>query len=95
LEDKVYANTEPINIRTRRTLELFSLLPDDAMLDVRVVSIILNRSVASIWRDAKCGRLANPIRIGARSTRWRVGDVRNALRGADQMLPERRDAAGA
>ena len=77
----MYANTEPINIRTRRTLELFSLLPDDAMLDVRVVSIILNRSVASIWRDAKCGRLANPIRIGARSARWRVGDVRNALRG--------------
>jgi predicted DNA-binding transcriptional regulator AlpA len=73
---------------------LFSVLPDDAMLDVRSVAIILNRSVASIWRDAKSGRLASPVRIGARSTRWRVGDVRNVLRGADQMLPERRDAAG-
>ena len=77
----MHANIDLINIRTRRTLELFSLLPDDAMLDVRVVSIILNRSIASVWRDAKSGRLANPIRIGARSARWRVGDVRSALSG--------------
>jgi predicted DNA-binding transcriptional regulator AlpA len=81
LENKMHANTEPINIRTRRQVALFSVLPDDALLDVRVVAILLNRSIASIWRDAQCGRLANPIRIGARSARWRVGDVRNALRG--------------
>jgi len=91
----MHVNTEPINLRTLRAVKLFAHLPDDALLDIHVVSIILNRSFASVWRDTKTGRLASPVRIGARSTRWRVGDVRNALRGADQMLPERRDAAGA
>jgi hypothetical protein len=29
------------------------------------------------------GRLARPVRVGARSSRWHVGNVRASLRGGD------------
>ena len=76
-----YQYSDDIAKRVRHTLALFPNLPDDALVDVRLVSIILNRSIASVWRDAKQGRLASPVHVGARSARWRVGDVRAALRG--------------
>jgi predicted DNA-binding transcriptional regulator AlpA len=61
-------------------LETFPFLPDAALVDIRVVSALLARSRASIWRDVGRGRLAPPIKMG-NSTRWRVGDVRAALAG--------------
>jgi predicted DNA-binding transcriptional regulator AlpA len=73
--------TDLISCRVRRSLELFPVLPDDAMIDVRVVSIVLNRAVSSIWRDVKSGHFAAPVRVGTRSAKWRVGDVRTASRG--------------
>lgn len=63
-------------------LALFDKLPDSAFVDLKVVSALLARSNASIWRDVAQGRLAKPLRAGARSTRWRAGDVRVALLGA-------------
>jgi predicted DNA-binding transcriptional regulator AlpA len=45
-----------------------------------VVGALLGRSTASVWRDVSHGRLAQPRRVGAGSTRWRVGDVRAALK---------------
>ena len=62
-------------------LTLFDNLPDSAFVDLKVVSALLARSNASIWRDVAQGRLAKPLRAGLRSTRWRVGDVRLALMG--------------
>lgn len=65
---------EQIILRVRRVLEVFQILPDDALVERRVVSAVLGRSAASTWRDAAQGRLAQPIHIG-RSARWRVGDA--------------------
>ena len=70
-------------------------LPDDAMLDVRVVSIILNRSVASIWRDAKSGCLANPIRIGASPTPLACRRRAECLCAGPDQDAAGEDAAGA
>jgi predicted DNA-binding transcriptional regulator AlpA len=72
---------DKIRRRVLRDLELFPSLPDEALIEIRVVSALLGRSCASIWRDAAHGRLGPPVHIGARSTRWRVGGVRAALRG--------------
>ena len=69
-----------ITLRVRRVLEMFQILPDNALVERRVVSAVLGRSAASTWRDAAHGRLAPPIHIG-RSARWRVGDVRIAMKG--------------
>lgn len=72
--------SDQITLRVRRVLEVFQILPDDALVERRVVSAVLGRSAASTWRDAAHGRLAQPIHIG-RSARWRVGDVRIAMKG--------------
>jgi predicted DNA-binding transcriptional regulator AlpA len=80
---KTPAESSQIERRVRRSLELFSSLPDDALIEVRVVSKLLGRCPASVWRDVKNGFLASPIKIG-NSTRWRVGDVRTVLKGGVQ-----------
>jgi predicted DNA-binding transcriptional regulator AlpA len=66
--------------RVNRTLEHFQSLPDDARIDVHAVCALLGRSRASIYRDVEHGRLAHQVKIG-HSARWRVGDVRAALKG--------------
>ncbi len=71
--------SENIAQRVKRTLEIFPVLPDDALIELRVVCALRGRSRASNWRDVKDGRLAQPIKVG-HSTRWRVGDVRAALK---------------
>jgi predicted DNA-binding transcriptional regulator AlpA len=73
--------SEKIARRVDRALEHFPSLPDDALIEIRVISALLGRSTASIWRDVAHGRLAQPVRIGAHSTRWRVGDVRTVMQG--------------
>lgn len=57
----------------------FNDLPDDARIDVQAVAVLFGRSVNSIWRDVKFGRVPKPLKFG-RSTRWIVGEVRAALR---------------
>jgi predicted DNA-binding transcriptional regulator AlpA len=59
----------------------FNDLPDDARVDVQAVAVLFGRSVNSIWRDVKSGRVPQPHKHG-RSTRWRVGDIRAALAAA-------------
>jgi predicted DNA-binding transcriptional regulator AlpA len=68
-----------IATRLRHDLELFPSLPDEALIGRRVVSAVLGRSSATIYRDVAQGRLARPVHIGG-SSRWHVGSVRAALR---------------
>ncbi len=70
--------------RLAHKLAVFDSMPDTAFVDIHVVSALLDRSRASVWRDVKAGRLASPFKIGVRSTRWRVGDVRRFLVGASR-----------
>lgn len=72
------ASNNRLQARLKQQLELIDSTPDDAAIDVKIVSIIRGRSVASIWRDVKAGRIAAPFKAGPRSTRWRLGDVRRA-----------------
>jgi predicted DNA-binding transcriptional regulator AlpA len=71
--------SENITRRVQRTLEQFDSLPDDALIGVRVVSAVRDRSVASTWRDVAKGLLPRPVKVG-HSTHFRVGDVRAALK---------------
>ena len=84
--DKSNLKDRSQNIRRRITcaLETFPYLPDAALIDVRVVSALLGRSRASIWRDVGQGRIACPVKVG-HSTRWRVGDVRGLLKGGTDV----------
>jgi predicted DNA-binding transcriptional regulator AlpA len=74
--------------QTKRHLELvgtrleeFDQLPGSALMSVKEVSSLINRSRASLWRDVKAGRLPKPIAVGPKARRWRVADVRAYLEG--------------
>lgn len=57
-------------------LALFDSLPDCALVAMPIVCAVKGRSSASVWRDVAAGRIAQPVKAGPRSTRWRVGDLR-------------------
>lgn len=65
--------------RVSDALAAFPHLPDNAFVDIKVVCAVTARSPASTWRDVKAGRLPAPHKIGPRSTRWQVGELRAAL----------------
>ncbi len=56
----------------------FDSLPDSAHVDVRVVAMLYGKSVTSIWRDVKEGRIPRPVKFGG-ATRWNVGVLRKNL----------------
>lgn len=62
------------------SLTEFDSLPDSALIDVRVYARLLSCSPNTIWRRANAKLLPEPIRVSPQQTRWRVGDVRQALR---------------
>jgi predicted DNA-binding transcriptional regulator AlpA len=62
-------------------IALFKYQPDEAWVDLKVVCVVRDRSPSSTFRDVKAGRLAPPIKIGPNAVRWRVGDVRQSLKG--------------
>lgn len=72
------ASNKRLQDRLKQQLELIKSMPDEGAVDVKVVSALKGRSVASIWRDVKAGRIPPPFKAGPRSTRWRLGDVRGA-----------------
>jgi hypothetical protein len=69
--------------RLARDLELFRFKPDDAFVDLKVVCALRCRSPSSTLRDVKAGRLAPPIKIAPNASRYRVGDVRDSLKGGE------------
>ena len=74
----------PPNKIQRRIVERISVfddLPKSALVNISEISAMACRSNASIWRDVKAARLPQPLKIGAGSSRWVVGDVRRYLNG--------------
>jgi prophage regulatory protein len=49
---------------------------DGALLKMTTVSTVTGRCPASIYRDVKAGTFPQPVKMGARCTRWRADDVR-------------------
>lgn len=44
------------------------------LIDIRTLSVLLNRSVASLERDQSAGRLPKPVRLGG-SRHWRRAEI--------------------
>lgn len=69
-------------------LQAFDTLPDSAFVSLPVVCGLYECSAATAWRRVKSGQIVSPHRIGARTTRWNVGELRRALSvGANPLLP--------
>jgi predicted DNA-binding transcriptional regulator AlpA len=58
-----------------------SIMPAEALVSAKELSLLAGRSRASLWRDVHAGRLPRPIAIGPQARRWRVADVRAYLNG--------------
>lgn len=61
------------------SLTLFSQLPDAAFVHLDIVCKLYSCSPATAWRRVKSGHIPQPHRLGARSTRWNVGELRQSL----------------
>ena len=74
----------PLDSHTpRTTVAVFDTLPDSGM--VRLAGLIqtpkapgnpLPFSAATLWRYVKNGTFPAPVKLGAKTTAWRVSDVR-------------------
>ena len=56
-------------------------LPDGALISVRQLQALAQRSRVSMWRDVRDGRLPAPVKLGPNSIRWTVADARQYLTG--------------
>ena len=72
-------DTQRPNIEDR--LSNFDKLPGQALLSIQEVSKMSGRSRTSLWRDVMRGSLADPVKIGPHTVKWRVSDVRQFLNG--------------
>ena len=73
------ASVAPTVSKVHPMLSAFEELPDSAFVPLNVVCALFGCSTATVWRRVRAGRLVQPHRIGLRTTRWRVGDLRNEL----------------
>lgn len=64
---------------TRATLAYFDSLPDAAFVSLPVVCALFSCSRATVWRRVQSGQLIAPHRIGSRTTRWCVKELRDVL----------------
>lgn len=65
-----------------RGLEHFDKLPDSAYVQLAVICGIYDCSSATVWRRVKDGNIIPPVKLGKRTTRWQVGELRKALEQA-------------
>ena len=63
-----------------RALASFDELPNAAHVDVRVVAALKGISVPSVWRWSREGKLPQPVRMTAGTTRWNVGALRGGCK---------------
>jgi predicted DNA-binding transcriptional regulator AlpA len=57
----------------------FDSLPAAAFVRLPVVVALTGTSAATAWRWARAEFLPRPVKLGAGTTAWRVGDLRIAL----------------
>lgn len=57
----------------------FDDLPASAEVPARTLAALLDISEVSVWRWSKIGKLPRPRKLGANTTRFNVGEVREAL----------------
>ena len=72
-------NTQQVKNRDR--LSDFARSPSNALISAKELILLSGRSRTSLWRDVTRGSLAEPVKIGNRTVKWRVADVRQFLNG--------------
>lgn len=68
-----------------QSLKGFDDLPDSGHVDVKVVAALFGCSVPTVWRRVRSGQLVDPHKLGERTTRWKVGELRAALKKGSSL----------
>jgi predicted DNA-binding transcriptional regulator AlpA len=63
-------------------ISIFESLPSDAYVNIESVKALFGCSSATVWREVKRGHIPKPYKLAMRTTRWNVGELRQALRNA-------------
>lgn len=59
----------------------FAQLPDEALASVKIIAALTGNGVSTVWRYAALNPdFPKPIKLSARCTRFRVGDIRAYLK---------------
>lgn len=63
-----------------RTASTFDRLPASGFIrQAQLIPTVVPFSPATLWRKCKSGHFPKPVKLSARVTAWRVGDVREFL----------------
>lgn len=66
-------------------LSQFDKLPDSAMVPVKAFPVLAGIAVSTAWRRAKSEpSFPQPVRLGVKCTRFRVGDIRKFINAAQE-----------
>jgi len=57
----------------------FDDLPASAQVPARTLAVLLDVSEVTIWRWVKAGKLPSPRKLGGNTTRFNVGESREAI----------------
>lgn len=64
-------------------LSHFDTLPDSALVPVKAFPVLAGIAVSTAWRRAKLEpNFPQPVKLGAKCTRFRVGDIRRFMGAA-------------
>ena len=63
-------------------ISIFESLPSDAYVNIQSVKALFGCSAATVWREVKRGGIPKPYKLAKRTTRWKVDELREALRNA-------------
>ena len=80
-DDKKETKMDIKSFKSIGRLTNFDKLPNQGLLSAKELAILSGRSRTSLWRDVTRGSLAEPVKIGNRTVKWRVADVRQFLNG--------------
>ena len=76
MSEVTQTETEPVKKhRNRAQQPLHAVQVAEALLRLRTVEAITGLSRSTIYAKLKARQFVEPVRLGARCTRWRAGDV--------------------
>lgn len=65
--------------RRLRPVDDFAAVPDDGFVRLPTVLLVFPVGRSSWWNGVKTGKYPQPIKLGANTTAWRAGDIRQLL----------------
>lgn len=66
-------------VRCLRPVDNFQTLPDEALVRLPTVLSLYPIGRSTWWAGVKQGKYPQPVKLGANTTAWRAGDIRQLI----------------